>query len=60
MTTGQKIIKRELLTEEEADQVCGNLIQLSETGMWEIPAWAAELAQHYDIAEAHVAIQLAG
>ena len=41
MTTGQKIIKRELLTREEADRVCQDLTQL-ETGVWDLPDWADE------------------
>lgn len=59
MTTGQKIIAGELLTEEEADQVCQDLTQLS-TGAWDLPDWADELGKHYEVGPAHAVIQLAG
>ena len=59
MQIGQKIIKREMLTEKEADLVCRDLIKLS-TGVWDLPDWAAKLGNHYEIAPAHAIIQLMG
>lgn len=60
MTAGQKIIQKQVLTISEANCVCKDLDKLSDTGVWDMPDWATELAKHYDVGEAHVVIQLAG
>ena len=62
MTLGKKIIARQfgLIDIEEANRICRDLDQLNSTGVWKVPAWATELAKHYEIGEAHVVVQLAG
>lgn len=60
-TIGHCIINNITLSVEQADEVCRDLDQLDTTGVWGVPAWATELAQHYGgIGEAHIVIQLAG
>jgi hypothetical protein len=56
---GQKIIKQKLLTTQEANTVSNDLIQL-ETGVWDVPDWAKEVGNHYEVGAAHSVVQLAG
>jgi len=59
-TIGQRIISNTTLSVEQADKVCRDLDQLETTGIWNLPEWSKELAEHYQISEAHSVIQLAG
>jgi len=60
MTIGQRIIKSQRLSIEQASEVCADLNCLSTIGIWDPPKWAMELADHYEVGEAHIVIQLAG
>jgi len=60
MSTGQKIIHKQVLSITEADQVCRDLQKLERTGVWDLPVWSTEVAQHYEVGEAHQVVQMAG
>lgn len=62
MTTGQKIIQKQILSVSEADQIYNDLDQLSNTGVWNVPDWATELVKccYPNISVTHSIIQIAG
>ena len=45
---------------EQAGKVCRDLDRLETEGCWDVPVWATELSQHYQVAKATATIQLAG
>lgn len=59
-TIGQCIIDKHILSVGQADEVCRNLDQLYATGIWDVPAWATELAHRFKVDQAHSVVQLAG
>lgn len=60
MSIGRSIINGETLSLSQADEVIEALIALERAGFWSTPDWAIVLANHYQVAEATISVQLAG
>ena len=49
MTIGEKIIKECTLSVNEAETVYHSIQELHDKGVWHIPLWATELAEHFQV-----------
>ena len=64
-SVGRCIIKKITLSVQQASEVCRDLEQLENTGIWDCPTWATELSKHYHanrwfVGETHSVIHLEG
>ncbi len=55
-TIGYRIIHYQTLSLEQANEVLHDLRQLETKGVWDVPTWACELAEHYKTAKANLVV----